>query len=44
MQQNKADITKAEYEKCLNKLNNTIDNFETEYRPILNRVQESDEN
>ena len=41
--QAKADIAKNEYERCLGKLNLTIDMFDTSYRPILNRVQESDD-
>ncbi len=41
--QNKADISKNEYERCLQKLNLTIDLFDTSYRPILNRIQESDD-
>jgi hypothetical protein len=41
--QNKADISKNEYERCLDKVNLTIDMFDTSYRPILNRVQDTDD-
>ena len=43
MQQEKADIAKNEYERCLDKLNLTIDMFETSYKPILNKIQENDD-
>lgn len=42
-QQAKAESSRIEYEKSLAKLNNTIENFGTVYKPILNRVQEADE-
>lgn len=39
----KADIARNEYERCLEKLNLTIDMFETSYKPILNKIQECDD-
>lgn len=36
-------MAKHEYERCLTKLNVTIEAFETSYKPILNRIQEGDE-
>lgn len=36
--QNKADIARIEYEQGIEKLNLTIDLFDSSYRPILNRV------
>ena len=41
--QGKADIARHEYEQGIEKLNLTIDLFDTSYRPILNRVQDSDD-
>ena len=41
--QTKADIARHEYEQGIEKLNLTIDLFDTSYRPILNRVQDSDD-
>lgn len=41
--QAKADMARIEYESGLEKLNLTIDMFDTSYRPILNRVQEQDD-
>jgi hypothetical protein len=41
--QSKADIARHEYEQGIDKLNLTIDLFDTSYRPILNRVQDSDD-
>lgn len=34
----KAGIAKNEYEKGLEKLNLTIDLFDTSYKPILNKI------
>eukprot|EP00347_Sterkiella_histriomuscorum_P016146 403354306 len=39
----KVDIARNEYERCLNKLNLTIDMFDIQYKPILNRIQEGDD-
>ena len=39
----KSDMAKNEYEGCLKKLNLTIDMFETSYKPILNKIQKSDD-
>jgi hypothetical protein len=36
-------VTKGEYEKALGKLNQTIDMFETHYKPLLAMMQDSDE-
>lgn len=36
-------MARHEYERCLGKLNLTIEAFETSYKPILNRIQEGDE-
>jgi hypothetical protein len=36
--QSKADISKGEYERCLARLNLTIDLFDSSYRPILDAV------
>ncbi len=43
MTQAKSDVTKAEYEKTLAKLNGTVDLFETHYKPVMSKIQESDE-
>jgi hypothetical protein len=41
--QNKADISRHEYERSLHKLNLSIDALDTSFRPILNKVQENDD-
>lgn len=41
--QNKADISRHEYERSLARLNLTIDALDTSFRPILNQIQDSDD-
>ena len=41
--QSKADTCKNEYEKALIKVNLTIEQFESQYRAILNKIQDKDE-
>ena len=36
-------MARNEYERCLNRLNLTIDMFDVSYKPILNRIQEGDD-
>lgn len=42
-QQSKADQARQDYERSLAKVNQTIDQFDSHYKPVLNRIQEADE-